>query len=118
MMGTRFKARSILFGCVTGLVCVLAIGGLLAAAAEGVPYPDGVWLVFNVVTTTGYGRPPATGWGQLVAGGSFLVAAVCWFGIVSVAVELGLSRFERNTLVREALRPLARRPRTRLFHDN
>ena len=118
MIGTRFTARSILLSCIGGLASILLVGGLLVAAAEGIPYRQGLWLVFNVITTTGYGEPPETGWGQLVAGGAFMAAAVCWFAIVSVAVELGLSRFERNALVREALRPLARRPRTRLFHDN
>ena len=47
-----------------------------------------------------------------------MAAAVCWFGIVSVGVEVGLSRFEHDSLVREALRPLAARRGPKLFHDN
>jgi hypothetical protein len=43
---------------------------------------------------------------------------VCWFGIVSVAVEVGLSRFEHDALVREALRPLAARRGPKMFHNN
>ncbi len=50
--------------------------------------------------------------------GAFVAAATCWFGIVSVAMEVGLSLFERNALVREALRPLARREQSKLFPDN
>jgi hypothetical protein len=77
-----------------------------------------LWLVLNVVTTVGFGEGPASGSGRLVAAGAFMAAAACWFGIVSVAVEVGLSRFERDALVREALRPLAHRRGSKLFHDN
>jgi hypothetical protein len=74
--------------------------------------------VFSVITTIGFGEVPTSALGQLVAAGAFVSAATCWFGIVSVAVEVGLSRFERDALVREALRPLARRRGPKLFHDN
>jgi hypothetical protein len=86
--------------------------------AEGVAYTTGLWLVFNVITTIGLGEGPATGLGQLAAAGAFMTTAVCWFGIVSVAVEVVLSRFEHDALVREALRPLARRRGPKLFQDN
>lgn len=88
------------------------------SVAGGTAYTAGLWLIFNVITTIGFGEGPATGSGQLVAAGAFMAAATCWFGIVSVAVELGLSRFERGSLVREALRPLAHRRGPELFHDN
>jgi hypothetical protein len=37
---------------------------------------------------------------------------------VSLAVEVGLSRYDHNSLVREALRPLAARRGPKLFHNN
>jgi hypothetical protein len=118
MIPGRFTARSVLAECVGGLAAVSLIGGLVMSAAEGVAYTAGLWLVVNVITTIGFGEGPATGVGQLVAGGSFVGAAVCWFGIVSVAVEVGLSRFEHDSLVREALRPLPARRGPKLFHNN
>ena len=118
MIGGRISARSVLGGCVGGLVAVSILGGFVMAAAEGVGYTEGLWSVFNVVTTVGFGEGPQSALGQLAAAGAFVVAATCWFGIVSVAVEVGLSRFEHNALVREALRPVARRRGSKLFHDN
>ncbi len=118
MIAGRISARSVLGGCVLGLVAVSVLGGFLMAAAEGIAYTKGLWAVVNPVTTVGFGDGPTSALGQLVAAGAFVAAATCWFGIVSVAVELGLSRFERDALVREALRPLARRRGSRLFHDN
>jgi hypothetical protein len=114
----RFGARSVLGACVLGLICVTVLGGFLMAAAEAIAYARGAWIVFNVVTSIGFGAGPTTVFGQVVAVGAFVAAATCWFGIVSVAVEVGLSRFERNALVREALRSLARRRGSKLFHDN
>jgi hypothetical protein len=118
MIAGRFSARSVLTGCALGLVAVSVLGGFLMAAAEGVAYTQGLWTVFNVITTMGFGEGPMSALGQLVAAGAFVAAATCWFGIVSVAVEVGLSRFERDALVREALRPLARRRGPKLFHEN
>jgi len=118
MIAGRITARSVLGMCVLGLVAVWVLGGILMAAAEGIAYTAGLWVVFNVITTVGFGQGPTSGLGQLIAAGAFIVAAMCWFGIVSVAVEVGLSRFERDALVREALRPLARRRGPKLFHDN
>lgn len=118
MIVERINARSVLGGCVLGLVAVLVLGGFLMAAAEGIAYTKGLWTVFNVATTTGFGEGPKSALGQLVAAGAFVAAAACWFGIISVAVEVGLSRFEQNALVREALRSLARRRGPKLFHNN
>ncbi len=118
MIVERISARSVLGGCVLGLVAVSVLGGLPMAAAEEIGYTKGVWIVFNVATTTGFGEGPTSTLGQLVAAGAFAAAVVCWFGIVSVAVEVGLSRFEQNALVREALRSLARRRAPKLFHNN
>jgi hypothetical protein len=118
MIAGRFHARSLLAGCVLGLIAVSALGGFGMAAAEGIAYTEGQWIVLNVVTTIGFGEGPMSSLGQLLAAGVFIAAATCWFGIVSVAVEVGLSRFEHNALVREALRPLARCRGARLFHDN
>jgi hypothetical protein len=118
MIATRITARSVLGGCVLGIVVVSVLGGFLMAAAEGIAYTKGLWTVFSVITTIGFGEGPTSALGQLVAAGAFVAAATCWFGLVSVAVELSLSRFERDALVREALRPLARRHGPKLFHDN
>lgn len=118
MIAGRISARSVLGGCVLGLVAVSVLGGFLMAAAEEAAYTKGLWVVFNVITTVGFGDGPSSTLGQLIAVGAFVAAAVSWFGIVSVAVEIGLSRFERDALVREALRPLARRRGPKLFHDN
>jgi hypothetical protein len=118
MIPGRFTARSVLAGCVGGLAAVSLVGGLAMSAAEGIAYTAGLWLIFNVITTVGFGDGPSSGQGQLVAAGAFVAAGVCWFGVISVAVEIGLSRFERDALVREALRPLAARRGPKLFHDN
>jgi hypothetical protein len=118
MIAGRLRARSVLGGCIFGLAAVSVLGGLFMALAEGIAYTAGLWLIFNVITTIGFGEGPTGGLGQLIAAGAFVAAAICWFGIVSVAVEVGLSRFERDALVREALRPLARRRGPKLFHDN
>jgi hypothetical protein len=88
------------------------------AVAEGIAYDKGLWTVCNVVTSIGFGEGPTSTFGRLVTVGAFVAAATCWFGIVSVAMAVGLSPFERNALVREALRPLARREQSKLFPDN
>jgi hypothetical protein len=118
MISGRITARSVLGACVLGLIAVSVLGGFIMAAAEGIAYTEGLWTVFSVVTTIGFGEGPTSALGQLVAAGAFVAAATCWFGIVTVAVEVGLSRFEHDALVREALRPLARRRGSKLFHDN
>jgi hypothetical protein len=118
MLPTRLSARSVLTGCVGGLAAISLVGGLLMSAVEGVGYDEGLWLVLNVITTIGFGAGPTTGVGQLLATSAFVAAAACWFGIVSVAVEVGLSRFEHNALAREALRALAARRGPKLFHHN
>jgi hypothetical protein len=88
------------------------------SAAEGVHYAEGLWTVFNIVTTVGFGDGPTSILRQLIAAGAFVVAATSWFGNILVAVELGLSRFEHNAAVREALRPLSRGRGPKLLHEN
>lgn len=116
MIAGRISARSVVGGCVLGLVAIWVLGGIVMAVAEGIAYTAALWL--NVITTIGFGQGPTSGLGQVIAAGAFIAAATCWFGIASVAVEVGLSRFEQGALVREALRPLARRQGPKLFHDN
>lgn len=118
MIMGRFSARRILLASVGGLIAVVVVGGGLMALAEGANYFAGVWHVFNVVTTVGFGAGPASGLGQLLAIVAFWMAASCWFGILLVAIEVGYARFQRYALVDEALRPLARRPHDRLFTEN
>ncbi len=118
MIMGRFSARNVLFGCVTGLITLITGGGALLGVAEGIGVLGGMWLAFNVVTTTGFGAGPVSGAGQLLAGGLFFVAASCWFGVLVVAIEMGNMRFQKHSLINEALRPLEGRPRNRLFHSS
>ncbi|MDQ3646396.1 MAG: potassium channel family protein [Actinomycetota bacterium] len=114
----RFSTRTVLLGSVLGLASLITGGGLILAVAEDDAIFDGVWLAFNVVTTTGYGSGPVTALGQIVSMIMFLFGASCWFGVLVVALEVGNMRFQKQSLINEALRPLARRPRNRLFHVN
>ena len=114
----RFSARTVLVACVSVLVSIVTAGGSLLGIVEGVGVWGGIWVVFNVVTTTGFGSGPGTAIGQLLSIGYFIVAATCWFFILIVAVETASMRFQKHALIDEALRPLARRPHSRLFHVN
>jgi hypothetical protein len=118
MIMGRFSARRILLASVGGLIAVVVIGGGLMMSAEGGSYFEGVWYVFNVVSTVGFGPGPASDLGQLLAVLAFWFAGACWFGILLVAIEVGYARFQRYALIDEALRPLARRPHDRLFTEN
>jgi hypothetical protein len=118
MISKPINARVVLGISVLGLVAALIGGAALISAAEGVGYSDGLWVAFNIVTTMGLGDGPDGAPGRLGAAAVFVVAAVSWFGVVVVAVEVGLSRFQHIALMLEALRPLARRRGPKLFHDN
>lgn len=118
MIMGRFPARGILLVSVGGLIAVVAVAGGLMMLAEGGSYFEGVWYVFNVISTVGFGAGPASGLGQLLAILAFWIAATCWFGILLVAIEMGYARFQRYALIDKALRPLARRPHDRLFTEN
>jgi hypothetical protein len=118
MIAKPISARVVLAASVLGLVTSCFVGGALVAVADGSGYSEGLWVAFSVVSTIGFGDGPETGLGRLITGALFIVAAVAWFGVVVVAVEVGLSRFQHIALVREALRPLAQRRGLKLFHDN
>jgi hypothetical protein len=118
MIMGRFGPRSVLLGCIGGIASMITMGGTALALVEGIGVFDGLWLAFNVVTTTGFGSGPQTALGQMLSMAVFVVAASCWFGVLVVAIEVGNMRFQRYALIDEALRPLARRPRSRLFHTN
>lgn len=118
MIMGRFSARVLLFGCVSGIALMIGVGGVMLALAEEVRILDGMWLAFNQVTTTGFGVGPVTALGQVLSAAIFFGAAGCWFGILIVGIEVGNMRFQRYSLIDEALRPLERRPRNRLFHTN
>jgi hypothetical protein len=118
MIMGRFSARAVLLVCVSGLVSIVTAGGTLLGIVEGVGALGGIWVAFNVVTTTGFGSGPATTVGQLLSMGYFIMAATCWFGVLIVAVETASMRFQKHALIDEALRPLERRPHNRLFHVN
>jgi hypothetical protein len=118
MIMGRFSARAVLLGCAAGIATIVLAGGVLLALVEGIGLFAGVWLAFNVVTTTGFGAGPSSGSGQLLSMALFTFGACCWFGVLVVAIEVGHMRFQRHALIDEALRPLSRRPRARLFHTN
>jgi hypothetical protein len=118
MIMGRFSTRVVLFASIAGLVGLVTCGGTLLALLEGIQLVDGIWLAFNVVTTTELGDGPGTVMGQLLSMGLFAIGASCWFGILLTIIEVANMRFQKNSLIDEALRPLARRPRSRLFHVN
>ncbi|MGH2809220.1 MAG: hypothetical protein ACRDKT_18290 [Actinomycetota bacterium] len=118
MIMGHVSARAILFTATAGLFAAVVAGGALMAIAEGRGYLAGAWLIFNVVTTLGFGAGPASGIGQALAVVTFCVAVTCWFAILLVAIEVGYARFQRHALIEDALRPLVRRPRDRLFTEN
>ena len=114
----RFSTRGVLLGSIAGLLLTVAGGGVLLGLVEDVGVGRGIWLAHNIVTTTGFGSGPGTGWGQLLSMGLFAVGATCWFGLLLVLIEVANLRFQKRSLIDEALRPLARRPGSRLFHVN
>ena len=118
MIMGRFSTRAVLFASIIGLLAIVTGGGSLVAVVEGIEVLDGIWLAFNVVTTTGFGRGPGTVLGQLLSMGLFVVSAYCWFGALLVVIEIASMRFQKYSLIDEALRPLAKRPHGRLFHVN
>jgi hypothetical protein len=118
MIGKPISPRLVLAISVLGLLASVVIGGALISAADSSGYGEGLWVAFGIATTVGFGEGPGTGLGRLISATLFIIAAVSWFGVVVVAVEVGLSRFQHIALVREALRPLAQRRGPKLFHDN
>lgn len=118
MIMGRFSARAMSLGAACGLASIVTVGGALLGAVEGVGSPSGMWLVFNSVTTTGFGTGPLTTAGQWLVIGLFVPAVSCWFCLVVGAIEIGTLRFQKHSLIDEALRPVARRSRDRLFHVN
>jgi hypothetical protein len=118
MIMGRFSTRAVLMGSIAGLCSTVIGGGLLIGLVEGTGPRGGIWLAFNSVTTTGFGTGPATAMGQLLLMALFILGACCWFGVLLVALEAASMRFQKHALIDEALRPLARRPRDRLFHVN
>ncbi len=118
MIMGRFSTRTVLFGSATLLLSIVLGGGALLGLAEDIGTGSGIWLAFNVVTTTGFGSGPASGIGRLLSMGLFTGGALCWFGFLLTAIEVANMRFQKHALIDEALRPLARRPGSRLFHVN
>jgi len=118
MILTRLGYRALLIACITGVLGVVLVGGGALAFVEQHSYLDGIWLAFSVVSTTGFGEGPKTAPGQVLAMGLFVLAAACWFGIALAAVESAMTRFQRNALIQEAMRPLARHGSGRLYGPN
>lgn len=118
MIMGRFSIRGVLLVSGLGLGGIVVVGGALLALIESSTILAGVWLAFNVVTTVGFGSGPSTAAGQLMSIGLFTLAAMCWFGVLVAAIEAANMRMQKQLLVDEALRPLGRRPKSRLFHVN
>jgi hypothetical protein len=118
MMEGPLSGRNIFRLSVLGLAITSGFGALALSAFEDLSLADGLWMCFTVITTIGFGEGPTTGGGRLVSAGAFLVAAACWFGLISVSVEVGLARYQRNALLSQALEPLVRRRGPRLFDRN
>jgi hypothetical protein len=118
MIGKPISSRLVFAISMLGLLAALVIGGAVISAADGSPYSEGLWVAFSTVTTVGFGNGPETGLGRLITATLFIIAAVSWFGVAVVAVEVGLSRYQHIALVQEALLPLARRRGPKLFHEN
>lgn len=118
MIMGRFSVRAVLLLCTSVLILLVVVGGLLLAVVETMSAMSGIWLAFNVITTTGFGPGAATPEGQLMSIGLFLVGATAWFGVLVSAIEISNLRLQQQVLLEEALRPLARHPKSRLFHSN
>ncbi len=118
MIDRPLSGISIFRLCVIGLAVTAGLGAMALSVAEDLSLLDGLWLCFTVITTIGFGEGPVTGAGRLVAAGCFFAAATCWFGLLSVSVEVGMARYQRTALLSQALEPLARRRGPRLYDRN
>jgi hypothetical protein len=118
MMEHRLSGSGVFRLSMISLVAVSIFGALGLSLAEGLSISDGLWMCFTVISTIGFGEGPTTGAGRLVSAVAFFIAAACWFGLISVSVEVGLARYQRSALLSQALEPLARRRGLRLFDRN
>lgn len=118
MMERPFAGKMVFRLCVVVLGITVGVGALALSAAEDLSLVDGLWLCFTVITTIGFGEGPVTGAGRLIAAGCFFAAASCWFGLISVSVEVGMARYQRTALISQALAPLPHRSGPRLFDRN
>lgn len=91
-MNEAIRVRTVIAASVTGLLLLLFLGGASLALVENTSYPDGVWLAFCVISTTGFGEGPRTSGGVVLSMMLFAFAAVAWFGVLLGAVETGFRR--------------------------
>lgn len=77
-------------------------GGLLLSIAEGLPYLEGLWLAFTIVSTTGFGSGPATPAGIILAMIVFLIAVVAYVLLLVAAGESAMRRVQPTHPHREA----------------
>lgn len=118
MMERPLSGSNIFRLSVIGLTAILILGPLALSVFEDLSLADALWMCFTVITTIGFGDGPVTAAGRLVSAGAFFIAAACWFGLISVSVEVGMARYQRTALIRHALEPLAHRRGPRLFDQN
>lgn len=103
-MGVVRDVRRMIVTCAAGLVILTAGGGALMSLVESIAYREGLWLVFSVISTTGFGPGPSSLAGQLMAMGIFFLAVCCWFGIAVGAMESSMRRYQQDLLLDASLR--------------
>lgn len=87
-MGTPKPGHLVSAGAAS-LVLASLVGGLGLSRLEGVPFSEGIWMAFAVVSTTGFGEGPATTPGQLVVMAVFAWAAASYFVLLVAASAYG-----------------------------
>lgn len=93
------------------LVLALLLGGVALATVEGLAFKDGLWLSYNVVSTTGFGPGPATASGRLISLGLFgwavLSYAMILMGVSFQGFVLADQRRRGHLLGRQEVQQLA-----------
>lgn len=87
-MNVLATVRRLVLGGTAVLVGVSAVGGLALTAVEDVPWLEGLWLAFSVVSTTGFGDGPVTSWGMVISMLLFLAAVAGYVLIATGAMVL------------------------------
>lgn len=113
---TWSKPRRLMIAGFASLVAATVVGGFAFAWVEQTTVPDGIWLAFTVVSTTGFGDGPTTVGGQAIAMVAFLWAAASYLVLLVGASAYGqLLAEERRRLqvisrrdVRQVVRGLHR----------
>jgi hypothetical protein len=100
----RYQTRFLLLGAIAGLLMVMLAGGGGLALTGELSYLEGVWLAFNVISTTGFGEGPHTPGGILLSILLFTLGTVHWFGVLVATFELALARSQQSRFLDESSR--------------